>query len=189
MKTLTPPRAGLLLALLQAGLLVSLGGMFLLERARLPRAWARVAPVDPDLPIRGRYINLTLLVPAPRLQARSSANGSWIPNEAVRLHERRGQLEAIPAPSDLPPWPGPGSTLHARIERVDGSVMARVVEQLAFFIPPDVADPSQLRPGEQLWVEVSLPDEGLPRPIRLGVRRPTGPGDATAPIRPLRLRT
>ncbi|MDM7951858.1 MAG: hypothetical protein QUV07_01365 [Cyanobium sp. CZS 25K] len=36
--------------------------------------------------------------------------------------------------------------------------------------------------GEQLWVEVTLPAQGPPRPIRLGVRRGEGP------ITPLELR-
>lgn len=41
---------------------------------------------------------------------------------------------------------------------------------VAFFIPPNVPDPSVLAPGEELWVEVSVPAKGSPRPIRLEVR-------------------
>jgi hypothetical protein len=46
---------------------------------------------------------------------------------------------------------------------------------VAYFIPPQVTDPSRRPPGEQLWVEVTLPAEGPPRPIRLGVKRGDGP--------------
>lgn len=42
---------------------------------------------------------------------------------------------------------------------------------VAFFIPEHVRDPSQLAPGEELWVEATLPPEGPPRPIRLGVKK------------------
>jgi hypothetical protein len=42
---------------------------------------------------------------------------------------------------------------------------------VAFFIPEHVADPSQRPAGEELWVEVSLPPVGPPRPVRLGVKK------------------
>lgn len=43
-----------------------------------------------------------------------------------------------------------------------------------FFIPPDVPDPSRRPQGEELWVEVSIPKRGSPRPIRLGVKKEGG---------------
>jgi hypothetical protein len=45
------------------------------------------------------------------------------------------------------------------------------LHSVVFFIPPDVPDPSRRPPGEELWVEVSLPKNGAPRPIRLGVKK------------------
>jgi len=44
-------------------------------------------------------------------------------------------------------------------------------EPVAFFIPAHVVDPSRRPPGEELWVEVSVPKEGPPRPVRLGVKK------------------
>ena len=44
-------------------------------------------------------------------------------------------------------------------------------EPVVFFIPEKVPDPSIRPSGEQLWVEVTVPKEGPPRPIRLGVRK------------------
>jgi len=35
-------------------------------------------------------------------------------------------------------------------------------------------DPSLRAPGEELWVEVTVPRRGVPRPIRLGVRTSGG---------------
>jgi hypothetical protein len=179
---LPPSRAGLLVALLQAGLLVSLGAVFLLERARLPRAWVRVAPVDPNLPIRGRYVSLALLVPAPRLQPPApDAARRWAPVE-IRLVVRGDGLEALPAPPDS----GRFGSHRALVEQRDGTVLARLQDPVAFFIPPDGADPSRRPAGEELWVQVSLPKEGQPRPIQLGVRRAAAPGGAET-IRPLPL--
>jgi hypothetical protein len=53
---------------------------------------------------------------------------------------------------------------------------------VAFFIPENIPDPSRRQPGEELWVEVTIPRKGPPRPIRLGVKQ----GDS--PIVPLDLR-
>jgi hypothetical protein len=48
---------------------------------------------------------------------------------------------------------------------------AVLLEPLAFFLPQAAADPSQ-GPGQApLWVEVTLPQRGAPRPIRLGRQR------------------
>ncbi|MFM7677134.1 MAG: hypothetical protein ACKO5F_16495, partial [Synechococcus sp.] len=102
----------------------------------------------------------------------------------VALQARSDRLMAIPAA-------GPAAILGRRhravIERVDGAVMARLDEPVALFIPPDVDDPSRRAADEELWVEVTLPPEGPPRPIRLGVRRPHSAAGALE-IQPLRLR-
>jgi hypothetical protein len=37
-----------------------------------------------------------------------------------------------------------------------------------------IPDPSRLQ-GEELWAEVTIPKKGLPRPIRLGVKKGTDP--------------
>jgi hypothetical protein len=42
---------------------------------------------------------------------------------------------------------------------------------VAFFIPEHIADPSVRAPGEELWVEATLPPTGAPRPIRLAVKK------------------
>jgi hypothetical protein len=54
-------------------------------------------------------------------------------------------------------------------------------QPLAYFIPEHVADPSVRTRDEELWVEVTVPPTGAPRPIRLGVK-------ANGVIRPLELR-
>ena len=61
---MTPRRAGLTVAALQGSLLLLVAGQLLLDRLLEPHGWARSAPVDPELPIRGRYVTLQLQVPA-----------------------------------------------------------------------------------------------------------------------------
>jgi hypothetical protein len=107
-------RSGLLVASVQVLLVLSLGAQLLIDRATSVRCWTRALPVDPNLPIRGRYVSL--------------------------------RLESSPACA------------------VSSSLVA-------FFIPEHADDPSRRAFGEDLWVEVTLPRKGPPRPIRLGVKR------------------
>jgi hypothetical protein len=53
--------------------------------------------------------------------------------------------------------------------------LAVLAERVAVFIPGHVPDPSLRRPGEELWVEVTVPKKGPPRPIRLGIKKGDGP--------------
>ena len=55
---------GLIIAVLQMLIVGSLGAKLLMDRAMLPRVWVQVAPYDPSLPIRGRYVRLRIVGPA-----------------------------------------------------------------------------------------------------------------------------
>jgi hypothetical protein len=105
-----PVYRGIVIAVLQCAMVLSIAGKYAIDRARLPRTWARALPYDPNLPIRGRYVRM-------------------------RLEGFQAQEPAV------------------------------------FFIPEHVPDPSRRPPGEELWVEVSLPNSGPPRPVRLGVKK------------------
>ena len=168
-------RSGLLLAGVQAVLILSTAAMFWFDRQISPRAWVRTEPVDPSLPIRGRYITLNMVVPL-RSDRLKISDGDLL-NTYQRI-----QLVAV------------GDRLIADIEDnaksnlIDGSIrqsgddwVVRPDHQLAFFIPPDVQDPSIQPDGRTLWVEVTVPRSGAPRPIQLGL-------DVNGLIQPLLLR-
>jgi hypothetical protein len=53
---------GLVIAAVHVGLVASLGAKLLYDRATLPRVWTLTTPYDPNLPIRGRYVSLQLVV-------------------------------------------------------------------------------------------------------------------------------
>jgi hypothetical protein len=69
-----------------------------------------------------------------------------------------------------PSLPIRGRYVHLQL-RGDTDVLRVPV---VFFIPPNVPDPAVRPAGEELWVEVSLPKRGAPRPIRLGVKKSGG---------------
>jgi hypothetical protein len=58
---MTLVQKGLILAGLQALMVLSLTGKLLYDRATCPRVWVKTAPWDPSLPIRGRYLSLQLV--------------------------------------------------------------------------------------------------------------------------------
>ena len=62
--------------------------------------------------------------------------------------------------------------LHAHRPRDAVAVLQPAV---AFFLPEHVPDPSRRPSEEELWVEVTVPQHGPPRPIRLGVKKGDGP--------------
>jgi hypothetical protein len=139
-------KSGLRLAVVHAGMLMLVGGKFLYDRATLPRAWVRVSPVTPELPIRGRYLSL-------RMELDSVSGGGLMARLAVREGRLHGELNDRCC---LAVHAGPRPVL---------------VEPMAFFVPEHDADPSLRAPGEELWAEVSVPRRGVPRPLRLAVKR------------------
>ena len=154
---MTRVHRGLLVAALHVLIVASIGGKLFLDRVTNPRVWTRAAPYDPNLPIRGRYVRL-------RLEA-VPGNGFDAPlsyDRPVDLLAQDGQLVAIPAEN---------SPVTARISARDGKRISLIAEPVAFFIAEHVVDPSVRQPGEELWVEVTVPSHGPPRPIRLGVRK------------------
>lgn len=155
---MTRRRAGIALAIVHVLLIGSLGLKLLADRARLPRAWARTLPFDPDLPIRGRYVRLRLEVPLAGDAADARAGEYRRARLEVDGDRLRGILE-----DDGP--------IRIRLDSVRGGFTAALDDPVAFFIPEHIPDPSIRPPGEELWAEVTIPRSGPPRPIRLAVRR------------------
>ena len=58
---MTLTRKGLILAVFQCLLVLSLSGKLLYDRSACPRVWVKTARWDPNLPIRGRYLALQLV--------------------------------------------------------------------------------------------------------------------------------
>jgi hypothetical protein len=148
-------RKGLIVAALHVALVASLGAKMVADRASRPRVWARVAPADPDLPIRGRYVRMAI-------QGAAAGTVHSIYDGRFQPTVSNNELVFVPA--------GDGG-LFGRVQQRDGRYIVVLREPLAFFIPEHVPDPSIRPAGEELWVEVTLPRHGAPRPVRLGVMK------------------
>ncbi|PYS93865.1 MAG: hypothetical protein DMF50_13115 [Acidobacteria bacterium] len=148
---------GLVVAALHIGIVCTLGAKLLADRATLPRVWAEVAPYDPDLPIRGRYVSLQVKVEPRGFTERP---GPAAPGYGYgHLSVEGDHLIATRADPDE------GHPLQLRME--NERLVATLSTPVAYFIPEHATDPSR-RAG--LMVEVTLPRKGPPRPIRLGVK-------------------
>jgi len=168
---MTPLVKGLVIAVLHLGLVSSLGAKLLYDRAMRPHVWALAAPFDPNLPIRGRYVSLQLIV-EPRGIRETKPGQGFQPPQSVMLRVESGKLVAEADPQER------GSTssdLHVQFIRRQEQTLAVLDTPVAFFITEHIPDPSLRAPGEQLWAEVTIPKRGPPRPIRLGVKKGDGP--------------
>jgi hypothetical protein len=160
-------RKALLLGAIQIAIVLSLGGKLLYDRATRPRVWVLCQAYDPDLPIRGRYLSERLQVPAEGFTVRYDVNHNvdWWTNQQWGYFEVRGDGLIAKAQGDSK---GPGASVV--IQKRGDSVVALVEEPTLIFIP-DTARPPALHPGEQLWVEVTLPAKGPPRPIQVAIKK------------------
>lgn len=140
---------GLILCGVQTGMVLSIGGKMLVDRATQPRLWVLTRPYDPNAPIRGRYVSLTI-----DAEARGFSNGAIY--DQARYAVENGKLLALPASMD-----GVGTLVSKGIAPV----------RIAYFIPEHVPDPSRRAADEELWAEVTVPHRGPPRPIQLGVKK------------------
>lgn len=53
-------KRSLILGAVQVLLVMSLGGKLLIDRGRFPRKWFQAYAYDPNMPIRGRYVRLSI---------------------------------------------------------------------------------------------------------------------------------
>ena len=173
--------AGGILLAIQLALVLSIAGKYLYARKTRPRIWVQTTQNDPNQPLRGRYLALQLAVDA-----------CGLPHD--KAHFTRGY-------SDLTGKVGPGSYHwsvsldaenghltphvedHARspegieqVTQVEIQSCQRVTleSETDFFIPDTAKPPFPLKKGEELWVEVTVPASGPPRPIQLASADSTG---------------
>ena len=166
---MTNLQKGLILAGAQVALVASLAGKYAINRARLPRVWVQTVAYDPSLPIQGRYMRVRLRVAAEG--AYGSPGNFRGEMRDVTLNVSEGHLVANP--SDQP------TGLHAGPWTINrGEKVTVLIEPVAFFLPEHAVDPSLHSAGEELWVEVTVPKTGPPRPIQLAIKR----GESFTPL-------
>ena len=169
---MNPLIKGLVIAALHVGIVGSLGAKLLYDRSTQPRVWALTAPYDPNLPIRGRYASLQLVVEPRGIAEPTPGRVPQPPSKSVILRADAERLVAEAKPQAFGYDP---SDLRVQFIQRRGETLAVLERRVAFFIPEHISDPSIRPADEELWVEVTIPKKGPPRPIRLGVKKGDGP--------------
>ena len=179
-------KTSIVLLVIQLALVSSIAAKYLYQRSTCPRVWTRTAAYDPEMVMRGRYLSLQLTVDGcqstlpsalhaifPRNTDGTTRKGGFHVNWQgtvrfrAKLKVEGNKLLAIRIPEadltskgvDVTAWP-------------DSSCDAmRLDEPVDFFIAEHAADPTPLQPGQELWMEVTVPPQGPPRPIQLALKQ------------------
>ena len=176
----------IVLLLIQLLLVSSIAAKYLYQRRNCPRVWTQAAAYDPEMPMRGRYLSLRLTVNGcqstlpsalhaifPRnIDGTTKPTGFTVKSDypvqfSAKLKVENNKLLAIRIPE---------ADLTSRGEEVtalpDSSCDAmRLSQPVDFYIAEHAADPTRLKPGQELWIEVTVPPQGLPRPLQLALKQ------------------
>ena len=176
--------ASLALLIVQLALVSTIAAKYLYQRWTCPRVWTRAAAIDPLLPMRGRYLALELTVDGCQ---------STLPSAKLATFPRDVNGAVTPGRYVLRPQ---DVDFHANLKVVNNTLVAVRLEgtedstageevvgaasspcnqmQLAsstdFFISDTAQSPLPLKPGQELWIEVTVPPKGPPRPMQLALK-------------------
>jgi hypothetical protein len=179
--------ASVALLVIQLAIVCTVAAKYLYQRSSCPRVWTRAAAYDPHLVMRGRYLSLQLTVDgclstlpsAKRANFPRDFNGAAVQGQyAIRgegnvefpaeLKVANHQLLAIgirdgeKREGERTVIAGPG----APCDRM------RLVDPVNFYISEHARrSPLALASGAELWIEVTVPPKGPPRPIQLALKQ------------------
>ena len=178
-------KASLVLLVLQLVIVSTVAAKYLYQRATCPRVWTRTAAYEPEMVMRGRYLSLQLTVdgcgstlPSAK-DAQFPRNLNGVPNGnnfsiraantvwfQAKIAVKDNKLIAIRVPEadastptqSVAAWPG---------QPCD---QMRLTNAVDFYIAEHATDPTRLKPGQELWIEVTVPPKGPPRPLQLALK-------------------
>ena len=180
----------LVLLVIQLLLVSSIAGKYLYQRWRCPRVWTRAAAVDPSLPMRGRYLSLQLTVdgcqstlPSAKLATfPRDVNGAIKPGPYVlrpqpvefraNLKVENNKLVAV-RPEGQEIGGQEDATAGEEVSAAPGAPCDQMylTDGVDFFISGAAHSPLPLQPGQELWIEVTVPPTGPPQPIQLALKQ------------------
>jgi hypothetical protein len=181
------------LLVIQLAIVSLIAGKYLYQRWRCPRVWTRAEAIDPSLPMRGRYLSLQLTVDGCQ---------STLPSAKLATFARDVTGAIKPGPYVLRPQTV-DFRANLKVEnykliavRVEGQEDRTAGEEVSaapaapcdqmrldssvdFYIAEHAQSPLPLKPGQELWIEVTVPPKGPPRPIQLALKQ----GGAWKPLK------
>jgi hypothetical protein len=183
-------KTSIALLVIQLALVSLIAAKYLYQRWTCPRVWTRTVVDDPELVMRGRYLSEQLIVDgcqstlpsakqatmprnldglpvglrfsinsaqAVRFLAKLKVEGNKL--VAIRIPDSDGQASQQAGGQMVAAWPG-SSCEDLRLDT-----------PVDFYIAEHAASPMPLKPGQELWIEVTLPPKGPPRPLQLALKQ------------------
>jgi hypothetical protein len=174
----------LVLLVVQLAIVSTVAAKYLYQRWSCPRVWTRAEAIDPEMPMRGRYLALQLIVdgcPSTLPSAKDAAfprkyDGTVRPGPymlrqstssfSANLKVENNQLVAVRIEGQE------DSSAGQEVEGFAGAPcdQMRLASTTDFFIADTAQSPLPLKPGQELWIEVTVPPNGPPRPIQLALK-------------------
>lgn len=179
-------KASVALLAIQLALVSSIAAKYLYQRWTCPHVWTRAAMYDPEMLMRGRYLSLqpnvdgcqSTLPSAKQAQFPRNIDGTTKPNGFSVIAGQSFQFRALlkVEGNKLVAIRIPEADLRSRgvmVEALPGSACdaLRLVEPVDFYIAEHAASPLPLKPGQELWIEVTVPTTGPPRPLQLALKQ------------------
>ena len=177
--------ASLALLIVQVLLVSSVAAKYEYQRWRCPRVWTRAGGYDPELLLRGRYLSLQLNVHGCQ---------STLPSAKQALFPRDVSGAAIPGPFFVRRFPQVqfradlkvqnNSLAAIRIQEPEREPAGQMVDAWAgqscqamtldspvyFYISEKAPRIFPLKAKQELWIEVTVPPKGPPRPLQLALK-------------------
>ena len=165
-----PLYKGILLAALHVSLVCTLGAKLLYDRAHRPRIWVKSAIYDPNLPIRGKYLSLTVEAPAEGFTGHTQTMGYGDRSQTYESFSP-SRCDLVLRGDHLVAVGNEDGEFWVNVRRRDQELVANVNGETADFLPEHDLGPILRAHGDELWFEATIPRKGPPRPIRLGIKR------------------
>jgi hypothetical protein len=187
---MTFARTSIALLAIQLALVSSIAAKYLYQRSTCPKAWTRAVAYDPSMVMRGRYISAQLRVDA--CSVSQPVKDSARSNRALPIEfDQNGNLKRQSSSRYLSSVLGTKNGRLAveryvdeeyelnqqqvKIRRDSSDCADAVLQQpVDFYISEKAQSPFPLSKGSELWVEVTVPPKGPPRPIAMAIKEESG---------------
>src|SRR4051794_32574602 len=185
-RPVTLSAASVTVLVVQLALVCSIGAKYLYQRWTCPRVWTRTVAFDPELVMRGRYLSLQLTVDGCRSTLPSAkqaefprdVNGAAVNGEfGIREYENMNfpaELKVIDnhlAAIHLRDAQEPRSSQYVTAWHATSCADLRLLAPVNFYISEHAKSPLPVAPGAELWIKVTAPRRGPPRPIQLALKQ------------------
>ena len=177
--------ASIAVLVIQLAIVSSIAAKYLYQRWTCPRVWTRTTAYDPELVMRGRYLSLQLIVDGCESTLPSGKQAEFPRNVDGTVRSPhftvRGPLAQFPA--KLVVKDNRLIAVHQR-DAADGRnaqivsawqdigcEQMRLSKPVNFYISEHAESPLPVRQGDELWIEVTVPPKGPPRPIQLALKQ------------------